>query len=150
MGRYTVHKCIVILLFLSLSHSLTIYSPPPLKVRLLRPPLSTCLSSPKSKLAAAAIKSPVEKASLPEGPPPSNRSTSTKPRFPNPTPPATTIQAQQAKKLMANWDLGGWLRIADWDLGGWVWVADFRKLLSLGVWVWVADLPEFSGGLVRW
>jgi len=36
------------------------------------------------------------------GPPTSNRSASTKPRFPNPAPPAATIKAQQAKKLVAN------------------------------------------------
>jgi len=36
------------------------------------------------------------------GPPPSNRSASTKLRFPNPAPPAATIKAQQAKKPVAN------------------------------------------------
>lgn len=36
------------------------------------------------------------------GPPTSNRSASTKPRFPNPAPPAATIKAQQAKKPVAN------------------------------------------------
>jgi hypothetical protein len=36
------------------------------------------------------------------GPPTSNRSASTKLRFPNPAPPAATIKAQQAKKPVAN------------------------------------------------
>jgi hypothetical protein len=35
-------------------------------------------------------------------PPTSNRSASTKPRFPNPAPPAATIKAQQEKKPVAN------------------------------------------------
>jgi hypothetical protein len=62
-------------------------------------PLNVLLS-PESKLAVAAIKFPVENAGMSEGP--SNRSVSTKPRFPNPAPPVTTIQARQAKKPVTN------------------------------------------------
>jgi hypothetical protein len=60
------------------------------------------------------------------------------------------IQAQQAKKPVANWDLGIWVRVADFSEA-----SEFGRMglgcrSSGGFWVWVADLPEFSGGLVRW
>jgi hypothetical protein len=35
--------------------------------------------------------------------------------------------------------------VADWDLGGWVRVANFLEVFELGIWVWVADLSEVSG-----
>jgi len=148
MGRYTVHKCIVILLFFSLSLSHNFFSlsqsssspATPLNVPFISR-IKTCGGGDqvfgwKGRPARRIVESlGFNEALLPQ---------------PSPTDGDDTSPASKETHL----HLGGWLQFADCDLGGWVKVADFPDAsefgrMGFGCWssggysVWVANSRNF-------